>query len=198
LLFNDNDFIDLEVRNSLQNVCNIIALKIENLRVKEIISKGLDKDPETGIYNENKFKEEIEKEIKRVNNHTINSCLAAISIDEYESIDLADPVVNNSLLHLINGICKKFLTKLDSVGILNNQIYIILSGKDSSSSKLWAEQLRNKIASSQIEINGKMINVTISIGICCLDPENTIGELINNSNTALNSSKVNSNSVSVY
>lgn len=198
LLISDTDFIDMEIRNSIVTVCRIIASKIENIRLSDIISNGLEKDPETGIYNKNKFVEEIEKESKRVSKFNISSSLVTIAIDEYESVDLDDPVINRIILQHINDISLEFTSELDSIGLLDNQIYIILSGKDSGNSKLWAEQLRNKIASSQIEIEGRMINITISIGICSLSNNISIEELIKNSNKALSSSKVNSNSVSVY
>lgn len=198
LLISDTDFIDMEIRNSIVTVCKIIASKIENIRLSDIISNGLEKDPETGLYNKNKFEEEIEKESKRVSKFNISSSLVTIAIDEYESVDLGDPVINRIILQHINDLSLEFTSELDSIGLLDNQIYIILSGKDSGNSKLWAEQLRNKIASSQIEIEGRMINITISIGICSLSNNISIEELIKNSNKALSSSKVNSNSVSVY
>jgi diguanylate cyclase (GGDEF)-like protein len=198
LLISDTDFIDMEIRNSIVTVCKIIASKIENIRLSDIISNGLEKDPETGLYNKNKFEEEIEKESKRVSKFNISSSLVTIAIDEYESVDLDDPVINRIILQHINDLSLEFTSELDSIGLLDNQIYIILSGKDSGNSKLWAEQLRNKIASSQIEIEGRMINITISIGICSLSNNLSIEELIKNSNKALSSSKVSSNSVSVY
>lgn len=198
LLISDTDFIDMEIRNSIVTVCKIIASKIENIRLSDIISNGLEKDPETGLYNKNKFEEEIEKESKRVSKFNISSSLVTIAIDEYESVDLDDPVINRIILQHINDLSLEFTSELDSIGLLDNQIYIILSGKDSGNSKLWAEQLRNKIASSQIEIEGRMINITISIGICSLSNNISLEELIKNSNKALSSSKVNSNSVSVY
>ncbi|MFN3194925.1 MAG: diguanylate cyclase [Chlorobiota bacterium] len=198
LLISDADFIDMELRNSIITICRIIASKIENIRLSEIISNGLEKDPETGIYNKNKFEEEIEKESIRVSKFNISSSLVTIAIDEYESVDLDNPAINSIILQHINNLSLQFTSELDSIGLLDNQIYIILSGKDSGNSKLWAEQLRNKIASSQIEIEGRMINITISIGICSLSNNISIEELIKNSNKALSSSKVNSNSVSVY
>lgn len=198
VIVDSKSYIDDEIRNFIELICNVFVSKLENIKIKGLLSSGLDSDPETGLLSSKKFKKEIEKEILRIDNFDINSSLVSIAIDEYESIDFNNPNTLSSIISFISSNIKDSLKELDSIGMVDNQLYVILSGKDDKSSKLWAEQLRNKVASSQLDLNSRKLNLTISMGITSLKSNINTETLIHNSNTALSASKENSNTVSVY
>lgn len=198
VVIESKSYLDEELRNFIKLLCNICVSKLENIKLKSLLLNGLDSDPETGLLSGKKLKQELEKEKQRVDKFHFSSSLVSIAIDEYESIDFTNSNVMNSIVLFTTSHITNNLTELDSAGFIGNQIYVLLSGKDDKTSKLWAEQLRNKIASSQLDLNSRKINLTISVGITSLKPSINTETLIHNSNTALSASKENSNTVSVY
>ncbi len=198
VVIESKSYIDEELRNFIKLLCNICVSKLENIKLKSLLLNGLDSDPETGMLSGKKLKQELEKEKQRVDKFHFSSSLVSIAIDEYESIDFTNPDVMNTIVLFTTSHISNSLTELDSAGFIDKQIYVLLSGKDDKTSKLWAEQLRNKIASSQLDLNSRKINLTISVGITSLKPSINTETLIHNSNTALSASKENSNTVSVY
>jgi diguanylate cyclase (GGDEF)-like protein len=171
---------------------------IENLQLVDIISSGFDRDPESGLLTSTSIRKEIEREIKRVSTHNYSSSVASISFDKYKSIDDANEYVNDTIIKHINQFIEPTLDTLDLKGKQDDNLIVILSGKNSQSSKLWAERIRNKIASESVYLADKRYNITVSIGICELQPNSSCQEIMKNTFDALEVSKQKANTVSVY
>ena len=122
----------------------------------------------------------------------------SIDFDSYKSIDDKDEVINEIILNHINNILDSTLNELDVRGMIDDKIIILQPGNNAQSAKLWAERIRNKIASESLYLDEKRYNITVSVGICELDGNSTYNSTIQNVSDALKVSKEKTNTVSVY
>lgn len=190
--------LDRNERSFIKSLVKKASNIIENNHLIEMIKTGFDKDPESGLLTEKSIEKEIEKEILRTSNFNYHSSLVSIGFDKYKSIDDQNERINESILTHINNSLDSTLDKLDIKGVLDNNLILILPGKNAQSTKLWAERIRNKIASESLYLADKRYNITVSVGICELDSKTSCRNTIQNVNDALEVSKEKTNTVSVY
>lgn len=190
--------LDRNERTFIKSLVNKASNIIENNHLLELIRTGFDKDPESGLLTEKSIETEIEKEISRISNFNYHSTLVSIGFDKYKSIDDQDERINDLILKHINNSLESTLDNLDLKGVLDNNLIIILPGKNAQSAKLWAERIRNKIASESLYLADKRYNITVSVGICELENNTTFRNSIQYVNDALEVSKEKTNTVSVY
>jgi len=190
--------LDRNERAFIKSLVNKASNIIENNHLLEMIKTGFDKDPDSGLLTEKSIESEIEKEISRISNFNYHSSLVSIGFDKYKSIDDQDERINETILKFINNSLDSTLDKLDLKGVLDNNLLIILPGKNAQSAKLWAERIRNKIASESLYLADKRYNITVSVGICELESNSNCRNSIQNVNDTLKVSKEKMNTVSVY
>lgn len=175
-------------------------MAIEKIEYANVIGNSLLQDPETGILNKKMFEVEISKEISRVKKFGVNSSLMLFEPDKYESFD--PEKYHQRYVKLHEHILENFgakLSDIDSIGKLDENLYgVILSGYSKEKSKLWAEKIRNEIASSTFKDNGETLNITISAGISEITQGSRKELAIDNANHALNKSLSKTNTVSIY
>lgn len=190
--------LDRNERAFIKSLVNKASNIIENNHLLEMIKTGFDKDPDSGLLTEKSIEFEIEKEISRISNFNYHSSLVSIGFDKYKSIDDQDERINDTILKFINSSLDSTLDKLDLKGVLDNNLILILPGKNAQTAKLWAERIRNKIASESLYLADKRYNITVSVGICELESNSNCRNSIQNVNDTLKVSKEKTNTVSVY
>src|SRR5690606_19231941 len=171
---------------------------LEYNKLLNLIDSGFDKDPESGLLSEKSIEKEIEKELQRMSNYNFNSSFVSINYDKYKSIDYQNEFINETILKHINNSLESTIESIDIKGRINDNIVILLSGKNAQTAKLWAERIRNKIAVESLYLADKRHNITVSIGICELNGNSTPLDIIKSTNDALNVSKDKTNTVSIY
>lgn len=194
----DQSILDRNEKSFIKSVVEKAAKLIQNSKLIELIQNGFDKDPESGLLSEKSIHNEVEKEIERISNFHYSSSLVSICFDKYKSIDDQNDSINESILMHINNSLENTLDKLDIKGRIENNILVLLPGKNAQNSKLWSERIRNKIASESLYLSDKRYNITVSVGICELNNNSNCKDIIKNTNAALNVSKEKTNTVSVY
>ncbi|PKL78698.1 MAG: hypothetical protein CVV25_10560 [Ignavibacteriae bacterium HGW-Ignavibacteriae-4] len=190
--------LDRNERAFIKSLVSKASNIIENNHLLEMIKTGFDKDPESGLLTEKSIVFEIEKELSRISNFNYQSSLVSIGFDKYKSIDDQDERINETILKFINSSLDSTLDKLDLKGVLDNNLILILPGKNAQTAKLWAERIRNKIASESLYLADKRYNITVSVGICELESNSNCRNSIQNVNDTLKVSKEKTNTVSVY
>lgn len=194
----EGNILDKSERLFIKSLAQKASKIIENNRLLDLIKTGFDKDPESGLLTEKSIRIEIEKEICRNSKFKYISSLILVSFDSYKSIDDKDEVINEIILNHINNILDSTLNELDVRGMIDDKIIILQPGNNAQSAKLWAERIRNKIASESLYLDEKRYNITVSVGICELDGNSTYNSTIQNVSDALKVSKEKTNTVSVY
>lgn len=195
---NEKTNLDKSEKSFLNNLAKKCAQILERLQLVKLVNLGFDHDPESGLLTEKAIEKEINREIIRIASYNYNSSIATISFDKYKSIDDENEYINDSIIKHINKSIEPTLDKLDVKGRQTDNLIILLTGKNAQTSKLWAERIRNKIASESLYLADKRYNITVSIGICELSSNSRCQEILKNSIEALEVSKQKSNTVSIY
>lgn len=190
--------LDKSEQSFIKTIVKKCGKLIENQQLINMIDAGFDRDPESGLLTSSAIENEVGKEIKRVSHYNYNSSVISISFDKYKSFEGANKYTDDLILNHINHFVEPMLEELDIKGRQDDKLVVILSGKNSQSSKLWAERVRSKIASEALLLSDKKYNVTVSIGICEIRPNSSCNEIMNNTYNALEVSKQKSNTVSVF
>lgn len=189
--------VDIKI---LETLCEHAGSNIEKLHLIKLIESSPMIDPITGLLNSPALHRRVYEEISRSKKYGTPFVLNLVQIDKYASFD---PIKyrnrrERAIMHIIEHI-KNNLNSFDIYGKIEDDIIAIgLIGMNLQQAQIWAEQLRKKIASSIIEIDGKGFNVTISQGLADVKNAETVEELINNAKTVLKKSYEKANSVSIY
>ncbi len=189
--------VDIKI---LETLCEHAGSNLEKLHLIKLIESSPMIDPVTGLLNSPALNRRIYEEILRSKKYGTSFVLNLVQIDKYASFD---PIKygtrrEKAIMHIIEHI-KNNLNPFDIYGKIEEDIIAIgLIGMSLQQAQIWAEQLRKKIASTIIEIDGKGFNVTISQGLADTRNASTYDELINNAKIVLKKSFEKANSVSVY
>lgn len=155
-------------------------------------------DAPTGAMNDTAFVKRLDEEVERSKYFKQDLSVCFIKLDEYESLKDNLPhlrAVVNEVASVINGHLRKF----DAFGRLDmDQFGICLVNTKDSSAKLWAEKLRNEIANTSFEVEGRKYNVTASFGIAEVGADESLEQISENTTKALTIAIQKKNYVHIY
>ena len=97
----------------------------------------------------------------------------AIQVDRLDHLrDLYGSQAKGEILHRVIQLTHAQSRVSDAVGISGDRILVLLPHTDEDGARLIAERLLAKVESVQFEVQGRLMNVTVSIGIgTCLEGE---------------------------
>lgn len=173
---------------------------LEKAHYLDILQKSSLINSETGLLNNVAFFRRLHEETTRAKDFQSSLVLAVMQIDKYASYQENQygerkKVVENHVLNIIN----QQLRSYDIIGNIDNDNYgIILIGSGIEQSKLWAERVRNEIAISNIQIEGREFSVTVSFGLAPSTAEYDEARIKDNAMKALSISLEKTNSVQIY
>jgi diguanylate cyclase (GGDEF)-like protein len=188
---------EIEIIDTLVSFAN---LTIEKLHYLELLKEGIVIDPNTGLLNLPAFSVRLKEEMYRAIEFEIDSSLLLIRLDKYSSFSYEEyPNRFKAIKKAFINLTESYLREFDLIGEFDNDtITVLLIGYDVEKSKIWAERLRRDVASKVVSVEDKTFNFTISIGLAELTSGTSVAQIINNADTALNSSVSKSNYVSIY
>ncbi len=149
-----------------------VSHSIEMLENIALIKDLSYKDPLTRLYNRRYFFENAEPFIKRAAQHGKNHCVAMLDIDHFKNI-------NDTYGHDTGDVVLKNVSALIAIGTPEDSIvcrfggeeFCVLAAHEEGESIIPVfDRIRSSIENSPVTVDGTVINVTISTGICC-DPE---------------------------
>ncbi|GAB5464985.1 MAG: hypothetical protein Kapaf2KO_04210 [Candidatus Kapaibacteriales bacterium] len=183
----------------METLSEYAAIAIEKIYLSQIISSNSLYDPISGLLNEAAFSTRIDEEEARAYDHEYISTLVLIKIDEYEahgSLEENRGLIGKSIADLLAQSVRLY----DVVGHAKGKTGALLVNVDLSESKVWAEKLKNKIATSSINIAGEEINFTISVSIIQIGDQEPIGsdKVLEKSLLALDNIAEQHNTVATY
>lgn len=164
-----------------------VASALEILYLNELVKDYVIIDELIGTYTKKFFLSKLDEEVKRANDFGEDLTLVVIALDSYKDLlerygaDGFDHILY-TVAHLIRSSVRDY----DAVGRYDvNRFGIFLSHTTANEAYLWAEKIRENIASSVLTINDKRFSVTISVGICGVMEEMTRQELLDNADHVL-------------
>lgn len=125
------------------------------------------KDPLTGLFNMRHFKQTLEKELERTQRTNMPTSLIMIDLDFFKKInDEWGHEVGNLVLKQTSQAIRNNTRALDiQCRYGGEEFTVICPSSDLLMSKQVAQRIHESIASLQLEIDGKPLKVTASLGI---------------------------------
>lgn len=124
-------------------------------------------DALTGAVNRHHFNEVLDQEIANVNNHGRPLSIMLLDIDHFKIVnDSYGHGAGDEVLVLFYQTCFEAVRSSDVVARIGGEEFvIIMPNTELANAQKFAERLRKKIALLEINIAGKQISVTVSIGV---------------------------------
>ena len=149
-------------------------------------------DPLTGIHNRKKFMDSANHEFLRFQRYNHQFALLMIDVDHFKMInDTYGHQIGDKVLQAMTQNSRRMLRKTDIFGRVGGEEFaVVLPETDFENAISIAERLRTIHEKTKMEINGSVINVTISIG-CALSNERdtSLDMMINRADQALYKAK---------
>ena len=199
---------------TIEQSCNFIGTAIYNAKLYhrveaqsrdiEILNKELakkvkilddmaHKDSLTGLYNFGFFREELQRLIHEYNRCRQQSFLSLIiiDIDHFKKFnDTHGHVAGNVALSQVAQLIAKMSRKMDVACRYGGEEFsIILPKCNIQGAVQLAERIRGKVETEQLEIDGKIVSVTISVGCAQFNPDEDISSFVTRADQALYQAK---------
>ncbi len=173
---------------------------LEQLNVSNQLQSNALIDESTGIPNFTAFRNRMYSEFVRTRDQKLNLTLCLLSMDQYRTFatrmntSFAETCMNHVLAML-----GREIRPYDVIGRVNDTtIGIGRIDADSRSTELWAERIRNKIASTILEDDDQQFSVTVSVGLVEYAGHENLDAFLEEAESVLNLAAERSNSVVVY
>ncbi len=163
--------------------------KEDDLRTAALLDHG------TGVLNAQGFEMRVREEFARAVDYNIPLTLCIMHLDPSRA---SSEQREHAVLHILR-IMKQQLREYDILARLDaDHLALGLVGYKSQEAHNWTETMRRDIASSPVEIDGKRMSFTVSIGLAQAEPRATWDDLIAHANAALEVSRRSGNRVTVF
>lgn len=150
-----------------EQLAGIIIDIRQRKREEERLRKEAVTDPLTGVTNRRMFEYKLQKHIDCSINKGNFFSIVYFDIDSFKSLnDTHGHLVGDKGLCHLSQICKKLLRQNDILARLGgDEFALILPETDKKSARSIAERIRETIANTRFEMNGRKYSMTISAGI---------------------------------
>ncbi|MDI6766601.1 MAG: diguanylate cyclase [Bacteroidota bacterium] len=177
------------------------AYALEIFFMQEMINEYVIIDDVTGMYSKKFFMQRIEEELQRSDDSGTELSLLFVTIDRTEEIvgRYGTESFERVMLTLSKAV-RASVRSYDLVGRYDtNRFGILLINTAANEAYIWAEKIRKNIAGLVINIDGKNISITISVGVAGAMEGMKKEELVGNSVAVLNAaSQAGGNVVRVF
>jgi diguanylate cyclase (GGDEF)-like protein len=171
------------------------AAYIEQLHQVESLRGAALLDHSTGVLNAQGFEMRIREEFARAVDYNIPLTVCMLQLDPSRA---SAEQRMHALLHVLR-LVKEQLRDYDIVArFADEQIALGLIGYKLQEAQNWTETMRREVASTPVDINGKRLSFTTSIGLAQAEPRDTWDDLIAHANAALDVSMRSGNKVTVF
>lgn len=130
-------------------------------------------DSLTGTCNRREFIRRMEDELVRIQRlESAHATVLMIDIDHFKTINdnYGHPTGDAALMQL-GTILRSTARRIDTVGRLGGEEFaILLVSTDAGEGTKFAERLRNTVAETPVAFEGRLVQMTLSIGVSALSP----------------------------
>jgi diguanylate cyclase (GGDEF)-like protein len=152
-------------------------------------------DATTGVLNAQGFEMRVREEFARAVDYNIPLTLCMIELDPSRT---NAEQREQAMLHVLT-LVKNQLREYDVVARADEfRIALGLVGYKLQEAQNWTETMRREVASSPVDIQGKRLSFTVSVGIAQAEPRDAWDDVIAHATAALEISKKTGNKVTVF
>lgn len=187
----DNNTISLLINiDKIENERNRFIVSLINItEINEktnLLEFQANHDILTGLFNQNKFKDILSKEIRRDKRYGNDLSIIAFDINNINNQKLSDEILKQTSKIVLNNI-----REFDTIGRWENfNFLIILPQTQIDGAKYVSEKIKKSILKSEFFIQN---NLNMSFGITSLNKDDELETIINKVSVALNESKIQGN-----
>lgn len=144
-------------------------------------------DDMTGLYNRRHFRSLTKKEIAGSQRYKKTLSLLMIDLDHFKSVnDTHGHEAGDKVLVAIADSVRHVIREADIVGRIGGEEFAVLLPSTTMKGALsLAKRMRREAEETRIPIQQKEISITVSIGVACLSPEDSIDDLLKKADQAL-------------
>ena len=158
------------VRHPDRSVHYVVALLediTERKRLEEQLQQFADTDGLTDVVNRRRFMELAADEIKRAARFDHPLALAIMDLDHFKSInDTYGHVIGDHALIALTRICQENIRDIDVLARFGGDEFVVLFPETSpDKAQAIMERVRLVVTSQPIDVNGKPVALTISVGV---------------------------------
>lgn len=152
-------------------------------------------DATTGVLNAQGFEMRVREEFARAVDYNIPLTLCMVELDPSRT---TAEQREHAVLHVLK-LVKNQLREYDVVARVDEfQLALGLVGYKLQEAQNWTETMRREVASTPVDIQGKRLSFTVSVGIAQAEPRDVWDDVIAHANAALAISKKTGNKVTVF
>ena len=160
----------------------------ERKRLKEELQQQATMDALTGIFNRRHFQHLALGELKRANRLKRSLAVVLIDIDHFKHVnDTLGHAAGDLALLAFTKICQKNIREIDIFGRFGGDEFALLLPEASyEQAYVVVDRIRKAVTSQPIDLNGKLVSITISSGIANLsDDDEAFDKLLSQADQAL-------------
>ncbi|MEM7235059.1 MAG: sensor domain-containing diguanylate cyclase, partial [Planctomycetota bacterium] len=177
-------------RDMLVQIGDIIALLLDNLRLKRELKRQSIVDPLTGAYNRNFFMTRLNSEIRRAVRYGRPISIVFIDVDLFKQVnDHYGHLQGDSVLRELGGLFRSTLRDADVLCRYGGDEFVaILPETAADTAKATAEKIRLAVRNHHfpnIDAPAQNIPVTVSLGTSTLKANQSCEEFLHDADAAL-------------
>ena len=163
----------MELRARLRSGGRVLELQEGLLRAQEALRVQATSDDLTGLANRRVVLEQLERELRRARHEKKPLATAMADLDGFKAInDAHGHAGGDAVLRHVARCMEIELRDYDCIGRFGGEEFLfVLPGCDETTAIIAMERVRARIAATPAHWEGRLLPVTISIGIAWTDPE---------------------------
>ncbi|HSL56261.1 MAG TPA: diguanylate cyclase [Acidimicrobiales bacterium] len=177
---------DVEIRSTRVRVANraldlaIVTDVTERLRAEAELHRLADTDDLTGALSRRRFLALASEEIVRSARHRRDLSLLMLDLDHFKRVnDTHGHATGDRVLRAFAVACGEVLRTTDRFARLGGEEFaVLLPETDAEGAVQLAERLRGATAELRVETAGPPVQLTVSVGVACWKPDDTLDGLL--------------------
>lgn len=181
------------------DTCFINRLKSfeQSLDGMQVLASHLERhavtDSLTGMINHEHIFSELQQCIGKAHAEQNPLCVIMADIDHFKSVnDTHGHLAGDGVLKEVANRIKNSLRGFDMVGRYGGEEFLlVLNRADLQTARMVAERIRSRIAATPIDLPEALLDITISMGVAMVGPEEAVNSLVERADRALYNAKEN-------
>lgn len=189
-IFRGRKFVESELV-LLENLLSILVYPLKNaMQFKQAIMLA-HCDMLTGVKNRSTFDESLVREINLAQRHSHDFTMLIIDIDFFKKVnDTYGHKVGDDALKTIAQTIKQCVRTTDMLFRYGGEEFVVLLGNtDCEKSYVIADRILESVREINMQVKGQVLDLTVSIGMACLNIQDNSESLFNRADGAMYSAK---------